>query len=78
MFGGVLQTPNKLHILHISYFFFENVFQAIDQTDLDATITYRIVSGNTPTGSFVLNSNTGELTLKETVNYEQTINRTGM
>lgn len=52
-------------------------YQAIDPTDDEAFITYRIVSGNTPTNSFVINRTSGELTLKETVSYEQTIDRKG-
>ncbi|XP_076454207.1 cadherin-87A-like [Babylonia areolata] len=51
--------------------------EAVDTTDTLANITYRIVSGNTPTNSFVLNPFTGELSLRENVAFEQTDNLTG-
>lgn len=40
-------------------------------------VTYSIVGGNTPTSSFVMNRTTGVLTLRETLDYESTPNRTG-
>lgn len=52
--------------------------EAIDPSDTSANITYRIVSGNTPTNSFVLNPISGELSLRERVSFEQTPNQTGI
>lgn len=55
------------------------VVVAFDQAANGAQITnYRIVGGNTPTNSFIMNLTTGVLTLREVLDFESTPNRTGI
>ena len=44
---------------------------------IDAVMTYKIISGNTQNGSFHLDSNTGILSLRETVSFLQTPDQNG-
>ncbi|KAK3801950.1 hypothetical protein RRG08_064544 [Elysia crispata] len=45
---------------------------AVDNEDGTVGITYRIVSGNSPNQAFVINQRTGVLTLRDSLNYEET------
>ena len=46
--------------------------QAVDDEDGTVAITYRIKSGQSPNGAFLMNSRTGELTLQDFLNFEDT------
>ncbi|KAK7112050.1 cadherin-87A-like [Littorina saxatilis] len=57
---------------------FESTVRVTATDPSDTNITYRIVSGNTNTNSFVLDRVTGVLTLREGLNYENTPEQKGI